>query len=86
MARMLKHLAAMNIVAETQTGTYTSTPLTNAFTETRFRDGITYISDVPGPSFKQLASYLKAKSYKNPTSLVDGPFQFAHKTELPFFG
>lgn len=38
-----------------------------------------------GPSFRHLPSYLKSTGYVQPTSLVDGPFQAAHKTDLPFF-
>lgn len=41
--------------------------------------------DVAGPSFRNLPSYLKSINYIQPTSLVDGPFQAAHKTDLPFF-
>lgn len=41
--------------------------------------------DVAGPSFRHLPTYLKSTSYVQPTSLVDGPFQAAHKTNLPFF-
>lgn len=75
----------MHIVSETRPGRYASTPLSDAFTEPRFRDGITYINDVPGPSFHALPAYLKSTGYKTPTSLTDGPFQHAHKTDLPFF-
>ena len=86
MSRMLKHLAAMSIVHEVSADTYGSTTFTEALTEPKFRDGITYINDIPGPSFKQLPSYLKSTSYRTPTSLTDGPFQSAHATKLPFFG
>lgn len=41
--------------------------------------------DVAGPSFRGLPEYLKNIKYTHPTSLVSGPFQYAHKTELPFF-
>lgn len=41
--------------------------------------------DVAGPSFRNLPAYLKSIHYKLPTSPVDGPFQAAHKTGLPFF-
>ena len=83
---MLRHLAAMNVVEEVSTDTYSSTTFSVALTEPRFRDGITYNNDVPGPSYKQLAPYLKSTYYKTPTSLTDGPFQFAHATKLHHFG
>ena len=41
--------------------------------------------DVAGPSFRGLPEYLKSIAYRNPTELANGPFQFAHKTQLPFF-
>lgn len=44
-----------------------------------------YRYDVAGPSFAALPAYLKSTNYKNPTELTNGPFQFAHKTTLPFF-
>lgn len=41
--------------------------------------------DVAGPSFHGLPDYLKNINYALPTQLTDGPFQAAHKTQLPFF-
>ncbi|KAI2604697.1 putative O-methyltransferase [Hypoxylon sp. NC1633] len=67
-ARTLKHLAAMNVIAESGTDKYVTTRLSNAFTEPRYRDGLIYTIN-----------------YAHPTKLTDGPFQAAHKTELPFF-
>lgn len=43
-ARVMKHLSAMNVVAETDVDTYRSTPLSDALTEPRYRDGIIYVS------------------------------------------
>lgn len=43
----MKHLAAMNVIAESGTDAYTATPLSKALTEPRFRDGITYTSALP---------------------------------------
>ena len=40
----MKHLAAMNVVAENGVDLFTATPLSKALTEPRFRDGITYTS------------------------------------------
>lgn len=43
-ARIMKHLAAMNIVGEAPGSTdgYTATPLSNSLTEQKYRDGIIY--------------------------------------------
>lgn len=41
--------------------------------------------EVAGPSFRSLPGYFKSVSYQNPTELTNGPFQYAHKTQLPFF-
>ncbi|KAI1416455.1 putative O-methyltransferase [Hypoxylon sp. FL1857] len=81
-SRTLKHLAAMNVVAESGADKYVGTRLSN---EPRFRDGIIYTYDVAGPSFRGLPEYLKSIDYALPTKLTDGPFQAAHKTQLPFF-
>ncbi|KAI9687301.1 MAG: hypothetical protein M1822_002344 [Bathelium mastoideum] len=84
-ARIMKHLAATFIVHETEAGLYEATTFSNALTEPNFRDGIIYTYEVAGPSYRALPNYLKSVSYKNPTELTNGPFQFAHKTQLPFF-
>lgn len=41
--------------------------------------------DVAGQSFRDLPAYLRSIKYTHPTELTDGPFQYAHKTQLPFF-
>ncbi|KAI1491131.1 putative O-methyltransferase [Biscogniauxia mediterranea] len=84
-ARILKHLVAMNIVGESSVDKFVATPLSNALTESKYRDGIIYTYDVAGPSFRGLPEYLKAIKYGHPTDLMNGPFQAAHKTQLPFF-
>ena len=42
LARTMKHLASMNIVSEKSIDVYTYTALSNALTEPKFRDGVTY--------------------------------------------
>ncbi|KAH8654647.1 putative O-methyltransferase [Tricladium varicosporioides] len=84
-ARMLKHLSSMHVIKEKAAGVYTPTPLSDALVEPKFKDGIIYNFDVAGPSFASLPEYLKVTNYKNPTELTNGPFQYAHKTPLPFF-
>ncbi|KAL9636917.1 MAG: hypothetical protein Q9204_002070 [Flavoplaca sp. TL-2023a] len=84
-SRTMKHLAAMNVVKEIGPDRYTSTPFSDALTEPKYRDGITYTYDVAGPSFHHLPAYLKSISYGHPTDITNGPFQYAHKTKSPFF-
>ena len=43
----MKHLAAMNVIAESDANAYTATPLSKALTEPRFRDGIPFMSALP---------------------------------------
>ncbi|KAF4614375.1 hypothetical protein G7Y89_g15363 [Cudoniella acicularis] len=84
-ARMLKHLSSMHVIKEKAANVYASTPLSDALVEPKFKDGIIYTFDVASPSFASLPGYLKVTNYKNPTELTNGPFQYAHKTTLPFF-
>ncbi|KAI5921320.1 putative O-methyltransferase [Camillea tinctor] len=84
-ARIIKHLVAMNVVGEDGVDKFIATPLSNALTEPKYRDGIIYTYDVAGPSFRGLPEYLKSIKYAHPTDLTNGPFQAAHKTQLPFF-
>ncbi|MCJ1432413.1 hypothetical protein MMC27_001769 [Xylographa pallens] len=85
LARTMKHLASMNIVSEKSIDVFASTTLSNAFTEPKFRDGITYCFNVAAPSFHGVPAYLKATAYKQPHDSSDGPFQYAHNTKVPFF-
>ncbi|KAL9086500.1 MAG: hypothetical protein Q9165_007116 [Trypethelium subeluteriae] len=80
-----EHLAAMNVVGEKDSDIYIALPLTKALTEARYRDGIVYTYDVAGPSFRSMPEYLKGIKYSLPTELTNGAFQYAHKTDLPFF-
>ncbi|TGJ76805.1 hypothetical protein E0Z10_g10834 [Xylaria hypoxylon] len=85
LARIMKHLAAMNVVGEKSEDTYSSTPLAEALCEAKYRDGIIFLYDVAGVSFRYLPEYLKKISYTLPTDATNGPFQGAHKTELSAF-
>jgi len=83
--RLMRHLAAMDIVHEASANEFTSTGFTNALTEDRFRGGIIYTYDVLGPSLRRLPEYMKDTTYRNPSDPAGGPFQFAHDTKDPFF-
>ncbi|KAK3390686.1 hypothetical protein B0H63DRAFT_519898 [Podospora didyma] len=76
-ARILKHLTTMNIIRESGVGIYVGTLLSDALAEMKY--------DVAGLVFQILPAYLKPTDFALPAGLTDGPFQAAHKTELPFF-
>ena len=40
---------------------------------------------VAGPSFHGMPAYFKKTGYRNPTDISDGPFQYGHKTNVPFW-
>ncbi|KAF7371025.1 putative O-methyltransferase [Mycena sanguinolenta] len=84
-SRIMKHLAAMKIIREKSPDIYVSSSFSEALTEPKHRDGIIYTYDVAGSSFRNLPEYLKSIKYDLPTDLTNGPFQAAHKTQLPFF-
>ncbi|KAI1130275.1 putative hydroxyindole O-methyltransferase, partial [Nemania abortiva] len=85
MSRIMRHLVAMNVASEKGEDSYSSTPLTEALAETRYRNGIIFNHDVAGPSFRHLPEYLKDTNYELPTKATDGLFQASHKTELSIF-
>lgn len=84
-ARTMKHLAAMHVVKEEGQDQYSSTALSKGLTVKEHRSGVCYLFDVAAPSFQAMPAYLQKTGYKNPGNILDGPFQYAHKTELPFF-
>ncbi|KAF2971860.1 hypothetical protein GQX73_g1674 [Xylaria multiplex] len=81
-SRIMKHLAAMNVISQKGEDEYCSTPLAEALAEVKYRDGIIFLHDVAGASFRYLPKYIKKTSYRLPADVTNGPFQAAHKTEL----
>lgn len=83
--RLTRHLVAMHIV-EFHDGTFRATPLSNGLAEENYQHSISFCYDVARPSFNGFPEFFKKGGYKNPTlGGIDGPFQDAHKTQLPFF-
>lgn len=83
-AQVMNHLSAMYLV-HASNGKFHGTPLSIGLAEKKYEDRICYTYGVAGPSFRGIPEYLKSIEYHNPTSIVDGPFQYAHNTKLPFF-
>ncbi|KAF2720474.1 S-adenosyl-L-methionine-dependent methyltransferase [Polychaeton citri CBS 116435] len=90
LSRLLKHLAATHIIAETGVDSYAATTLSNALAQTGHSEGVKYTYDIATPSFAAMPSYFRDNAtassfYTNPWDISNGPFQYAHKTEKPFF-
>ncbi|KAK4964098.1 hypothetical protein LTR66_012477 [Elasticomyces elasticus] len=84
-ARILKHLAAMNVVEEIDADVYRGTALSTALTVPKFRDGIPFGLDATGRVFLDIPQYLAENRYRNPVGVSQGPFQYTHKTEREYF-
>lgn len=67
-------------------GKFHATVQSNSLAEDRFQHSISFCYDVARPSFNGFPEYFKTALYKSPEiGGLDGPFQDAHKTQLPFF-
>lgn len=84
LGRLMRHLVAMHIVTY-HDGAFHATALSNGLSEEIYQHSISFCYDAARPSFNAFPEYFKKIGYKQPTSLTDGPFQDAHRTQLPFF-
>jgi hypothetical protein len=67
-------------------GAFFATGLSNGLAAENYQHSISFCYDVSRPSFNGFPEHFKKNGYKPPTlSGIDGPFQFAHNSELPFF-
>ncbi|KAJ5414032.1 hypothetical protein N7509_000659 [Penicillium cosmopolitanum] len=83
--RLTRHLVAMNLVVFND-GVFLATKLSNNLAAKNYQHSISFCYDVSRPSFNGFPEHFKKNGYKPPTlSGTDGPFQSAHKTDLPFF-
>lgn len=85
LSRLARHLVAMNLLAF-YNGAFHATRLSNELAAENFQHSIAFCYDAARPSFNGFPEYFKKTGYKSPTlGGTDGPFQEAHKTQLPFF-
>lgn len=84
LSRLMRHLTATYLVTF-KNGSFFGTVLSNALAEENYQHSISFCYDVARPSFNGFPKLFKETGYKMPTSLTEGPFQAAHKTQLPFF-
>lgn len=73
--RMLRHLAAVNLVRETGPSTFANTPTSSAFAESSYQDSILYIGENFNPVHNASKSWFDEHGWKCPDSGLDAPFQ-----------
>ncbi|OGM44713.1 O-methyltransferase [Aspergillus bombycis] len=85
LSRLARHLVAMNLLAF-HNGAFQATRLSNDLAAENFQHSISFCYDAARPSFNTFPQYFEKTEYRSPTlGGTDGPFQEAHKTQLPFF-
>lgn len=77
-ARMLRLLASMNTVIETQPDTFAPTPFAKAMTQEAFKDSVALMHDDLQPMLIKQTEYFKEIGYKTPTSSSYAPLQYAY--------
>jgi hypothetical protein len=83
--RLARHLVAMNVLTY-YNGAFHGTKLSDALAADNYQESIKFCYEAARPSFNGFPDFFKQYGYKTPPlSGTDGAFQFAHKTELPFF-
>ncbi|EED19306.1 hydroxyindole O-methyltransferase, putative [Talaromyces stipitatus ATCC 10500] len=83
--RLARHLVAMHLLTF-RDGAFHATILSNGLAEENYQDSIAFCYDTARPSFNGFPEFFQKTEYKSPSlGTLDGPFQNAHKTQLPFF-
>jgi hypothetical protein len=83
--RLTRHLVAMHLVTY-HDDAFHGTQLSNALAEENYQHSIAFCYDTARPSFNGFPSFFKKTQYKSPAlGSLEGPFQDAHKSNLPFF-
>ncbi|KAJ9137573.1 putative O-methyltransferase [Pleurostoma richardsiae] len=83
--RILKHLSAMGIVREIGPDRYEHTNLSRSLAHPKYADGFPCIANGVTPAIYKLPEYLARTGYRNPVNAIDGPFQYAFKTDKHWF-
>ncbi|KFZ04842.1 hypothetical protein V501_08932 [Pseudogymnoascus sp. VKM F-4519 (FW-2642)] len=83
--RLTRHLVAMYLITY-HDGAFHATTLSNGLAEENYQHSISFCYDAARPSFNGFPEFFKKTQYRSPSlGSLEGPFQDAHKTQLPFF-
>ncbi|KAL8698176.1 MAG: hypothetical protein Q9201_006716 [Fulgogasparrea decipioides] len=84
-ARILKHLASMQVIQEVDVNCYKPTKLTSALTIPKFRDAIPFSAHTAGPVFQKLPAFFAQNQYASSTNIEAGPYQYGRDTRFAFW-
>ncbi|KAJ5182715.1 O-methyltransferase [Penicillium capsulatum] len=83
--RLVRHLVSMHVV-QFRNGAFHATKLAETLAAENYEHSIYNCYDVARPSFNLWPQHFRETGYKAPTpGGTDGPFQAAHKTNLPLW-
>ncbi|CZT25475.1 uncharacterized protein RCC_11207 [Ramularia collo-cygni] len=83
--RLLKHIAAMEVVVETSLDSYGPNSYSRALSTSHYADWIPTTSRSIGPALYTLPEYLRKNGYKNPDDPSNTAFGLSKKTEETFY-
>ena len=79
-ARLLRHLAATLVIAESGYETYSSTTLSRSLCDPKHRAALIVSAELTGPVLARLPAYLASTNHRDPQGGDPTPFQFALET------
>ncbi|OBT96238.1 hypothetical protein VE01_05748 [Pseudogymnoascus verrucosus] len=83
--RLTRHLVAMYLITY-HDGAFHATTLSNGHAEENYQHSISFCYDAARPSFNGFPEFFKKTQYRSHSlGSLEGLFQDAHKTQLPFF-
>ncbi|KAL4881812.1 S-adenosyl-L-methionine-dependent methyltransferase [Aspergillus karnatakaensis] len=85
LARLLKHLAAMGVVAETGPDTYRRNGFSTSLSAKRYSDAYPCMTGCITFGLTSLPAHLKKTNYANPSDGRNAAFQDGYRTESHFF-
>ena len=83
--RLFRTLVGMGFVSQISPSQFAATPVSRQMAKPSVRAGVKFFYDQGYPILQHVPAYFKENGYKLPQTMTDGPFQFAHKTDLPCY-
>ncbi|KAM5373328.1 hypothetical protein ACJZ2D_007157 [Fusarium nematophilum] len=82
--RFMRHFVAHKVVRFTKAEGWQATDLSNTLAEENYQHSIGFCQRAAATSFLKFPDHFKNSGYQ-PPGLTNGPYQYAHNTDLPFF-